>query len=118
MFSLSSLCQYEKRFATKAILAVRFGVLFVGWYKLFNIFVKSRDTRLNKSPGPTKLIQILIPKIHNQFIKTYTSQYNKNMIHSLSYNTLTEDELSVFTKGLSSVTTPTKTFKQKLNESF
>ena len=48
-------------------------------------------------------------------IKTYTSQYNKNRIHNLSDHILAEDELSVLTKGLSFVPTPTKTFKQDTN---
>ena len=46
-------------------------------------------------------------------IKTYTFQYNKNMIHNLSNCTLTEEEFSVLIKVLSFVPTPTKTFKQK-----
>ena len=51
-------------------------------------------------------------------IKAYTSQYNKNIIHNLSDHILTEDELSVLTKGLSFVPTPTKTFKQDTNRSW
>ena len=50
-------------------------------------------------------------------IKTYTSQYNKNIIHNLSDQTLTEDESWVLTKGLSFATTPTKTFKKDINKS-
>ena len=49
--------------------------------------------------------------------KTYTSQYNKNMIHNLSGPILTEEELSVLIKGLSFVPTPTKIFKQEINKS-
>ena len=45
-------------------------------------------------------------KFTTKFIKIYTSQYNKNMIHNLSNHTLTEDEFSVLTKGLSLVPTP------------
>ena len=48
-------------------------------------------------------------------IKAYTSQYNKNIIHNFSDHILTEDELSVLTKGLSFVPIPTKTFKQGTN---
>ena len=40
------------------------------------------------------------------------------MIHNLSDQKLTEDEFSVFTKGLSFVPTPTKTFKQETNKSW
>ena len=50
-------------------------------------------------------------KFTTKSIKTYTSQYNENMIHNLSDHTLTEYEFSVLTKGLSFVPTPTKTFK-------
>ena len=38
-------------------------------------------------------------KFTTKSIKTYTSQYNKNMIHNLSDHTLTEDEFSVLIKG-------------------
>ena len=51
-------------------------------------------------------------KFTSNFIKTCTSQCNKNMIHNLSDHTLTDDEFSVLTKGLSFVPTPTKTFKK------
>ena len=51
-------------------------------------------------------------------IKAYTSQYNKNIIHNFSDHILTEDELSVLTKGLSFVPNPTKTFKQDTNRSW
>ena len=51
-------------------------------------------------------------------IKTYTSQYHKNIIHNFSDHTLTEDESSVLTKGLTFVPTPTKTFKQETNRSW
>ena len=51
-------------------------------------------------------------------IKTYTSQYNKNIIHNLSDHILTEDKLSVLTKGLFFVPTPTNTFKQDTNKSW
>ena len=57
-------------------------------------------------------------KFTTKSIKTYTTQYNKNMIHNLSNNTLTEDGSSALTKGLSFVPTPTKTFKQETNESW
>ena len=40
-------------------------------------------------------------------IKTYFTQYNQNMIHNLSDHILNEDEISVFTKALSFVPTPT-----------
>ena len=39
-------------------------------------------------------------------------------MHNLSDHILTEDELSVLTKGLSFVPTPTKTFKQDTNRSW
>ena len=52
-------------------------------------------------------------KFKTNSIKTYTFQYNKNMIHNLSDHKLTDQEFSVLTKGLSFVPTPTKTFKQK-----
>ena len=48
-------------------------------------------------------------------IKTYFTQYNQNMIHNLSDHILNEDEISVFTKALSFVPTPTarnKKFKK------
>ena len=48
-------------------------------------------------------------------IKAYTSQYNKNIIHSLFDHILTEDEVSVLTKDLSFLPTPTKTFKLDTN---
>ena len=63
-------------------------------------------------------IKVLIPQ--NQFkssfrkftattIKIYSFQYNKNVIHNLSNHTLTEEKLSVLTKGfLSFVLTPSK----------
>ena len=50
-------------------------------------------------------------------MKTYTSQYKKN-IHNLSDHILKEDELSVLTKGLFFVPTHTKTFKQNTNKSW
>ena len=49
-------------------------------------------------------------KFRTNCIKTYTSQYNKNMIHNLSNHSLTDDEFSVFIRGLSFVATPTKNF--------
>ena len=57
-------------------------------------------------------------KFTSNSIKAYTSQYNKNIMHNLSVHILTEDELSVLTKGLSFVPTPTKTFKQDTNRSW
>ena len=51
-------------------------------------------------------------------IKTYTFQYNKNMIHKISDHALTENEFSLLTKGLSFSPTPTKTFKQEINNSW
>ena len=57
-------------------------------------------------------------KFMTNFIKTYTSQYNQNVIHNLSNHTLTKNEFSVLTKGLSFVSTPTKTFKQETNKSW
>ena len=51
-------------------------------------------------------------------IKTYTSQYRKNMIHNLSDHALTEDEFSVLTKRLSFVPNTTKTFKQETKKSW
>ena len=51
-------------------------------------------------------------------IKVYTSQYNKNIIHSFSDNILTEDELSFLTKDLSFLPTPTKTFKLDTDRSW
>ena len=51
-------------------------------------------------------------------IKPYTSQYNKNIIHNFSDRILTEDKLSVLTKGRSFVPTPTKIFKQDTNRSW
>ena len=40
------------------------------------------------------------------------------MIHNLTDYTLTEEEFSVLTKGLSFVPTPIKTFKQEINKSW
>ena len=57
-------------------------------------------------------------KFTTNSIKAYTSQYNKNIIHNLSDHILTEDELSVLTKGLSFVPTQKKTFKQDTNKSW
>ena len=57
-------------------------------------------------------------KFTANFIKAYTSQYNKNIIRNFSDHIVTEDELSVLTKGLSFVPTPTKTFKQNTNRSW
>ena len=54
-------------------------------------------------------------KLTANSIKTQTSQYNKNITHNLSDHKLTEDELSILTKGLSFVPTPTKNFKQDTN---
>ena len=55
-------------------------------------------------------------KFTTNSIKTYTSQYNKNMKHNLFDHTLTEEEFSVLTKGLSFVPTPTKiTNKKQIN---
>ena len=68
-----------------------------------------------KSIYTPPLIKVLFPpnqykssfhKFTTKSIETYTSQYNKNMIHNLSNHTLTEDEFSVLTKGLSLVPTP------------
>ena len=52
-------------------------------------------------------------KFTTNSIKTYTSQYNKNMKHNLFNHTFTEEEFSVLTKGLSFVPTPTKTSNKK-----
>ena len=57
-------------------------------------------------------------KFMSNSIKAYTSQCNKNVIHNLSDHILTEDELSVLTKGLLFVPTPTKTFEQDTNRSW
>ena len=51
-------------------------------------------------------------------MKTYPSQYNKNMIHNLPNHTLSEEEFPVFIKGLFFVPAPTKTFKQEINKSW
>ena len=52
-------------------------------------------------------------KFTTKSIKIYTSQYNKNMIHNLANHTLTENEFSVFTKGLSFVPPPPKLLNKK-----
>ena len=57
-------------------------------------------------------------KFMSIFIKTYTFQCNQNVIHNLSDHTLTKNEFSVLAKGLSFVSTPTKTFKQETNKSW
>ena len=63
-------------------------------------------TTISKCPLPTKQMQkSSFLKFTTNSIKTYTSQCNKNMIHNLSDHTLTEDEFSVLTKGLSFVPT-------------
>ena len=67
---------------------------------------------------PLNQCKSLFPKFTANSIKTYTSQYNKSIIHNLSDPILTEDELSVLTKGLSFVATPTKTFKEDTNKSW
>ena len=51
-------------------------------------------------------------------IETYTFQYNKYMTNNLSNHTITEDEFSVLTNGLSFVSIQTKTFKQQINKSW
>ena len=55
-------------------------------------------------------------------IKTYISQYNKNMIHNLSNYTRffhqTETEFSLLTKGLSFVLNPAKALIQEINKSW
>ena len=51
-------------------------------------------------------------------IKTYTCKYNRNMINNLSDHTLTEDEFSVLSKGLSFVPTPRRTFQHQMNISW
>ena len=70
------------------------------------------------------LIKVLFPpnqckssfhKFTTKSIETYTSQYNKNMIHN---HTLTEDEFLVLNKDLSFVSSPTKIFKQEINRSW
>ena len=58
------------------------------------------------------------PKFTANSIKAYTSQYNKNITHNLPDYILTVEELSVLTKGLSFVPSPTKTFKQDTNRSW
>ena len=60
----------------------------------------------------------LFRKFTTNSIKKYTSQCNKNMMHNLSDHTLTEDEFSVLTKGLSFVPTPTKTFQKETNKTW
>ena len=62
---------------------------------------------------PLNQCKSLFRKFKTNSIKTYTSQYNKNMIHNLSNHKLTDHEFSVLIKGLFFVPTPTKTFKQK-----
>ena len=57
-------------------------------------------------------------KFSTKSIKTYTSQYNRNMIHNLPNHTLTEDEFSVLTKDLPFVSNPIKTFKHDTNRSW
>ena len=46
-------------------------------------------------------------------IKTYTFQYNNNMIHNFSKHTLTDAEFSVLTKDFSFVPTPPKLSNKK-----
>ena len=57
-------------------------------------------------------------KFTTKSIKTYTSKYNKNMIHKLSDHTLTDDEFSVLTKGLSFVPIPSRAFQHEMNISW
>ena len=57
-------------------------------------------------------------KFTTKSIKTYTSKYNRNTIHNLSDHTLTDDEFSVLSKGLSFVPTPRRTFQHQMNISW
>ena len=59
-----------------------------------------------KVPFPQNQCKSSLSKFTTKSIKTCTSQYNKKMINNLSDHKLTEDESSVFTKGLPSVPTP------------
>ena len=52
-------------------------------------------------------------KFTTKSIKTYTSQYNKNMIHNLSDHTLIDYKFSVLTKGLSLFPSPPKPLNKK-----
>ena len=67
---------------------------------------------------PLNQSKSLFRKFTTNSIKNYSSQYNKNMIYNLSYNTLTEDAYSFLIKGLPFVPTLTKTFKQETNKSW
>ena len=88
--------------------------------------MKTEEVTLEPTPQLKRIytppsIKVLFPqnqckssfrKFTTKSIKTYTSPYNKNMIHNLSDHTLIEDEFSVLTKGLPFVPTSTKTFKE------
>ena len=57
-------------------------------------------------------MQIFIQQIHDQIYQIIHLPVQQNMIHNLSDHTLTEDEFSVLTKGLSFVPSPTKTLNK------
>ena len=78
--------------------------------------LKHTYTTINKSTLSQKQCKFSFQKFMIKAIKTYTSQYNKNMVHNLSDHT-TKNEFSVLSKGLFLVRNPTKTFKQEINKS-
>ena len=93
-----------------------------GVHKKIQNHIKTEEETLEPTPPLKRIyappsIKVLLKCSFREFtansIKTYTSQYNKNMTHNLPNHTLTEDELSVLTKGLSFVPTPTKTLTQE-----
>ena len=102
-----------------------------GVYKEMQNHVNTEEITLEPTPLSKRIytlpsIKVLFPinqcksfflKFTANSIKTYTSQYNKSIIHNLSDDILAKDKLSLLTNGLSFVPTPTKTFKQDRNRS-
>ena len=102
-----------------------------GVYKEMQNHVNTEEITLEPTPPSKRIytlpsIKVLFPinqcksfflKFTANSIKTYTSQYNKSIIHNLSDDILAKDKLSLLTNGLSFVPTPTKTFKQDRNRS-